>query len=198
MAFVTVGASRSSLFSRVRLSQPCARRPRAPLRRAVSMVAKGDKLPLHAQLMKLLDGKPVAASAADVFANKKVALVTIPGALTATCQNAHIPQWIAAAPALRAAGVDHVVCLAVNDPFVMSAFESALGANGELTFLADGAASLTKAIGIDIDTGHFGGVRAKRACFLVDDGVFVEVNIEPDGTGYSGPSKPQTLLDQLK
>ncbi|PXF46184.1 Peroxiredoxin-2C [Gracilariopsis chorda] len=161
------------------------------------MVAKGDKLPLDVDLMTLVDGNPSTVSTSAVFGGKKVALVTIPGAMTSTCQNSHIPQWIAAAPAMRAKGVHDVVCLAVNDPFVMAAFETALRAKGEITFVADGGAVLTKAIGNDVDTGAFGGVRAKRACFLVDNGVFTQVNVEPDGTGYSGPSKPETLLAQL-
>ncbi|CAN8070585.1 unnamed protein product [Agarophyton chilense] len=154
---------------------------------------------MDVNLMRLRDGKPESVSTNDVFANKKVALVTIPGALTSTCLNSHVPQWMRAAPDMRARGVDAVVCLAVNDPFVMGAFAERLGASDDVLFLADGGAQLTKAVGLDVDTGDFGGVRAKRGGFLVDDGVFTVVNVETGGggTAYEGAAKPDTLLAHL-
>lgn len=162
-----------------------------------TMVAKGDKLPMDIELMTLESGSPTPVKTSALFGSKKVALVTIPGALTSTCLKSHVPQWINASDGMKAKGVDEVICLAVNDPFVMDAFEKAVGGNGKVKFVADGGALLTKAIGIDIDTGGFGGVRAKRGGYLVDNGVFTQVNIEDDGTGYEGPSKPETLMGQL-
>lgn len=161
-----------------------------------AMLAKGDKMPMDGDLMTMGDGGPTPIKTGDIFAGKKVALVTVPGALTGTCQNAHIPLWVAKADELRAKGADDVVCLAVNDPFVMAAFEKAVGANGKVRFVGDGDASVTKACGIEFDTGAFGGVRAVRGGFLVEDGVFTQVNLESGGA-FDGPSKPEVLLEQM-
>lgn len=159
-------------------------------------LAKGDKMPMDMDLMILKDGAPTPVSTSDLFKSKKVAVVTIPGALTSTCQNGHIPLWVKASDELKSKGIDDVVCLAVNDPFVMDVFEKAVNGTGKVKFVADGGAQLVKTLGIDIDTGGFGGVRSYRGCYLVDDGVFTEVNLE-DGTSFEGPSKPETLLAQL-
>lgn len=161
-----------------------------------SMVAKGDRVPADAGLMVLTDGAPTPVTAASIFDKKKVALVTVPGAMTGTCVNAHIPAWVAAADAMRAKGVDEVVCIAVNDAFVMDVFDRAVESRGKVMFIADGGADFTKKIGIEVDTGAFGGLRAKRGSFVVEDGVFTQVNLE-DGTSYDGPSKPETVLAQL-
>lgn len=190
MAFVSTAATP---FSRL-LHRPATSLNRI---RPIMTLSKGDKMPMDVELMILSDGGPTPISTSAVFANKKVALVTIPGALTTTCQNSHIPQWIRAVDDFKSKGVDEIVCLAVNDPFVMDVFEKAVSGSGKLKFVSDGGAILTKKLGIDIDTAGFGGVRSKRGGFLVDNGVFTQVNIEEDGTGYKGPSKPETLLSQL-
>lgn len=166
------------------------------LQTATMTLSKGDKMPLDAELMVLEGGSPKPVSTASIFENKKVALVTIPGALTSTCQNGHIPLWVRAVDQLKAKGVDDVVCLSVNDPFVVDVFKKAVDSGDAMTFVGDGGAELVKKIGLDIDTGGFGGVRANRGCFLVDNGVFTQVNLE-NGASFDGPSKPDTLLAQL-
>lgn len=160
-----------------------------------TMVQKGDRVP-DVSVMVLKDGNPSPAKAPDFFTGKKVALVSVPGALTSTCQNQHIAQWVKKADEVKSKGVDDIICIAVNDPFVMDAFEKVTNGTGKVTFVADGGAALTKALDIDIDTGDFGGIRAKRASFLVEDGVFTQVNME-NGTSFEGPSKPETILSQL-
>lgn len=160
------------------------------------MVQKGDRIP-DVDVMTLKDGAPSPAKAPQFFTGRKVALITVPGALTSTCQNQHVAQWVKKADEIKSKGVDDIICLAVNDPFVMHAFEDAVNGTGKITFLADGGAQLTKAIGIDIDTGDFGGIRAKRGSYLVDDCTFTQVNMEADGTSYEGPAKPETVLAQL-
>lgn len=105
-------------------------------------------------------------------------------------------MWVKAVDDFKAKGCDDVVCLSVNDPFVVDVFEKAVDGTGKLTFVGDGGADLVKKIGIDIDTGGFGGVRAYRGSYLVEDGVFTQVNLE-EGTSFEGPSKPETLLAQL-
>lgn len=190
MAFITTGltAATRTAFPRSRrlLHSTCP----------VMALSKGDKMPLDVDLMVLKDGKPNPVSTSDLFSSKKVALVTIPGAMTSTCQNSHIPMWIKAADDVKSKGIDDVICMAVNDPFVMDAFEKLLNGTGKVKFVADGGADLTKKLGINIDTGNFGGVRAYRGCYLVDDGVFTQVNLE-EGTSFDGPSKPETLISQL-
>lgn len=161
------------------------------------MVNKGDTVPADVELMQLQDGKPTPIKAGTIFSGKKVALFTLPGALTPTCQDSHVVDWLAAVDDLKAKGVDTVACISVNDPFVMSVFEKKTEATGKIEFYADGAAEFTKKIGVDFDTGGFGGVRAVRASYLVDDGVFKEVNIEPGKGAYEGPAKPDTVLAQL-
>eukprot|EP00177_Eucheuma_denticulatum_P001748 GFKZ01003147.1.p1 GENE.GFKZ01003147.1~~GFKZ01003147.1.p1 ORF type:complete len:202 (+),score=28.60 GFKZ01003147.1:40-606(+) len=160
------------------------------------MLSKGDKMPMDVDLMVLEAGNPTPVSTSTLFSSKKVAMVTVPGALTSTCQNGHIPLWVKASDELKAKGVDDVVCLSVNDPFVMDVFEKAVSGTGKVKFIADGGAELTKKLGIDIDTGGFGGTRAFRGCYLIEDGVFTQVNLE-EGTSFEGPSKPETLLAQL-
>ncbi|CDF34846.1 unnamed protein product [Chondrus crispus] len=160
------------------------------------LLSKGDKMPMDVDLMVLKDGAPTTVSTASIFQSKKVAVVTFPGAFTSTCQNGHVPLWIKAVDDFKAKGCDDVVALAVNDPFVMDAFANVIGNEGKVTFLADGGAKLTKAIGIEVDTDGFGGVRSYRGGYLVEDGVFTQVNLE-DGTSFEGPSKPETLLAQM-
>ena len=153
-------------------------------------------MPMDVDLMVLKDGSPSPVKTADLFASKKVALVTIPGALTSTCQHGHIPLWVRASDELKAKGADDVICLAVNDPFCMDVFEKAVNGTGKVRFVGDGGAELTKKLGIDIDTATFGGVRAYRGSYLVEDGVFTQVNLE-EGTAFEGPSKPETVLAQM-
>lgn len=159
-------------------------------------LSKGDKMPLDVDLMVLQDGKPTPVSTSDLFSSKKVALFTIPGAMTSTCQNSHVPNWIKAADDVKAKGVNDIICLSVNDPFVMDAFSKVFEGADKLKFIADGGATLIKKLGLDIDTGNFGGVRSYRGSYLVEDGVFTQVNLE-DGLSYNGPAKPETLLAQL-
>lgn len=160
------------------------------------MVSKGDRIPEGTEFMEMKDGAPSTISASDIFSGKKVAVFTVPGAMTGTCLNKHAKDWVSAASAVKAKGIDSIACIAVNDPFVMDVFKDAVDAGDQIKFLADGNATFTKAVGIDVDTGGFGGVRATRASFVVDDGVFTQVNME-NGTSYEGPSKPETVIEQL-
>jgi glutaredoxin/glutathione-dependent peroxiredoxin len=175
-----------------------ARRPlRAVATAAPKMtLAAGDKLDLSASVMTLADGKPAPLPLADVFAGKKVVLFSLPGALTPTCTDSQGPEFVAALDEFKAKGVDGVACLLVNDPFVSGAFEKKLNAVDKITFLCDGDAAVTKALGIELDTGGFGGVRARRGSFIVEDGVFTHVNLE-EGGGFEGAGSAKTVLAQL-
>ncbi|WP_438863244.1 peroxiredoxin [Neptunicella sp.] len=113
----------------------------------------------------------------DLFANKKVVLFAVPGAFTPTCSNAHLPGYVALADKFEAKGVDQIICVAVNDAFVMEAWGKSQNAE-HIMMLADGGAAFTQAIGLDTDTGTFGGVRSGRYAMLVEDGVVKVLNIE--------------------
>lgn len=158
---------------------------------------KGDDMPLDMELMRLKDNEPTPIKTSEVFSGKKIALVTVPGALTPTCTDSHVPDWVAAADEIKAKGVDEIVCISVADPFVLRAFEKQVNSNGKITFLGDGAAKLATKLGLDIDTGDFGGVRIKRGAYVVEDGKFTQVSVEKEGLPYDGASKPQVILDQL-
>lgn len=190
MAFVGSG-----IGSVTRVLQPRARFLRTT---CPTMVAqKGDAVPMDVDLMELKDGSPTPIKSSKVFGNKRVAMFTLPGALTPTCQESHAPDWIAASDSLKAKGIDEIICLSVNDPFVMSAFEKAVNGAGKVRFIADGAAEFSKQAGIEFDTGAFGGVRAIRGSYVVENGVFAQVNLEEGKGSYDGPSKPETVLGQI-
>jgi glutaredoxin/glutathione-dependent peroxiredoxin len=173
-----------------------ALRARAPRTLATMVLSAGDKVDTAASVMTLVDGKPTPLPLADVFSGKKVVLFSLPGALTPTCTDSQGPEFVEALAAFKAKGVDSVACLMVNDPFVGNVFEKKLNAVGKITFLCDGDAAVSKALGIDFDTGGFGGVRAKRGSFIVDNGVFTHVNLE-EGGAFDGPGSAKTVLDQL-
>lgn len=143
------------------------------------MIQVGDTLPeVTFSLRK--DGISSSPTTADIFAGKKVLLFAVPGAFTPTCSEAHLPGYVTLADKFKAKGIDSIVCLAVNDAFVMTAWGDVHNAE-HLIMLADGAAEFTKTIGLAKETGSFGGVRSQRYAMLVDDGVVKVLNIEAPG-----------------
>jgi len=140
------------------------------------MIKNGDKLP-DASFQLLTEEGMQNLSTDDLFAGKKVVLFAVPGAFTPTCSEAHLPGYVVNADKLKAKGVDSIICLAVNDAFVMNAWGEAQNAE-EIMMLADGNGAFTKAIGLDMDTGAFGGIRSQRYSILVDDGVVKQLNVE--------------------
>ena len=140
------------------------------------MIKVGEKLPEVS--FQLLDSTGSSTpTTADLFAGKKVVVFALPGAFTPTCSASHLPGFVVNADQIKAKGVAAIICLSVNDSFVMKAWGEASNAE-EITMLADGGAAFTKAIGLDVDTGDFGGVRSRRYSMIVDDGVVTHLNIE--------------------
>lgn len=160
------------------------------------MLEEGDVLPKTKELMILKDGKPSPVKLGEILQGKKAVVFAIPGALTPTCQEQHLPGFLNKVDELKSKGVDEVICLSVNDPFVLKAFAEKTGAAGKITMLGDGDAELVKGLGIGFDTGSFGGWRARRMSMIVDDGVVTKLNLE-DGGSFEGPSKVETILSQL-
>ena len=157
------------------------------------MLDVGSRLP-EVAFSHIDNGEMKHPESKDLFAGKKVALFALPGAFTPTCSAAHLPGFVALADKLKEKGVDSIVCLSVNDAFVMDAWGKANNAE-HLLMIADGNATFTKSVGMDMDTGDFGGVRSMRYSMLVDDGVVTQINIEEPGRFEV--SDAETLLKSL-
>ncbi len=155
----------------------------------------GDKLP-EVALMKAGSEGPVKTTTSEVFGGKTAALFAVPGAFTPTCSDQHLPGFVSHADELRSKGVEEIVCIAVNDAFVMRAWGSAQGADGKVTMLADGNGEFTRALGLELDASGFGmGVRSRRYSMLVEDGVVKQLNLEK-GPGLE-VSSAENLLNSL-
>ena len=130
----------------------------------------GDKLPAVNFKRLTADGiKDVSVAA--LTSGKKVVLFAVPGAFTPTCSERHLPGFVEQAEALKAKGVDTIACIAVNDPFVMSAWEKARGIDGKIEMLSDGNGEFARAVGLDFDGSGFGlGRRSRRYAMVVEDG----------------------------
>lgn len=140
------------------------------------MINVGDKIP-EVGITAVLAGATEAVSADQLFAGKKVVLFALPGAFTPTCSASHLPGYVVNADALFAKGVDLIACLSVNDAFVMKAWADSQ--NAELiTMIADGGADLTKALGLEMDSGAFGGIRSRRYAMIIEDGMVTTLNLE--------------------
>jgi glutathione-dependent peroxiredoxin len=131
----------------------------------------------------LRNGELTTVSSEQIFKGRRVVLFALPGAYTPTCSTGHVPRFVELAPELRKHGVDDIVCLSVNDPFVMDAWQREQNA-GDLTFLPDAEASFTAAMGMLVDKGEVGlGKRSWRYSMLVNDARIEKMFIEPDKPG---------------
>jgi glutaredoxin/glutathione-dependent peroxiredoxin len=129
----------------------------------------------------------------DLFTGKKVAVFGLPGAFTKTCSAQHLPGFVASADALRAKGFDDVICMSVNDAFVMNAWGEKHEAPGKVTMIGDGNAEFTKAIGMDQDlSAKAMGVRSQRYSMVVENGEVKSIKIDAPGT--YGDTSAETLL----
>ena len=143
-------------------------------------IQEGQKLP-EATLHTMQDGRPAAVTTADLFGGKKVVLFAVPGAFTPTCSQAHLPGYVVNADAIKAKGVDSIVCLSVNDAFVMGAWGDAANAE-ELLMVGDGNGDFTQALDLQMDGSGFGlGTRSQRYAMIVDDGVVTKLAVEDPG-----------------
>jgi peroxiredoxin len=132
----------------------------------------------------------------DLMRGKKVVLFGLPGAFTPTCSAKHVPSYVANYDKLKAKGVDDILCMSVNDPFVMGAWAKDQKSSGKVRMMADGSATYTKALGLELDLMARGlGVRCQRFSALIDNGVVKALNIEAPGK-YE-VSGAETMLQQL-
>lgn len=157
------------------------------------MIQIGQTLP-NVQLSQRTSEGTLTHSVNTLFANKKVVLFAVPGAYTPTCSEAHLPGYVVLADKFKEKGVDMIACVSVNDAFVMKAWGEAQNAS-EIFMLADGDASFTKALGLEMDTGNFGGVRSQRYAMVIENNVVTLLNVEPPKTFEL--SKAEAVLASL-
>jgi len=139
---------------------------------------------------------PQAIDIAELTAGKKVVIFGVPGAFTPLCSAQHLPGYVEYADQIKAKGVDAILCMSVNDAFVMAAWGRDNNAGGKVNMMADGSAEYTKALGLDRDlTGGGMGVRCYRFAMVVDDGIVTYLGVE--GSGEFGVSKAETILELL-
>ncbi|MGC6476154.1 MAG: peroxiredoxin [Parvibaculales bacterium] len=159
-------------------------------------ISVGDKLP-EITFMHMSDAGPAPITTEALFSGKNVGLFALPGAFTPTCSNQHLPGFIQQAEALREKGLDTIICLSVNDAFVMDAWGKQQNADGKVMMLADGNGEFTAAIGLEMDGSGFGmGTRSLRYSMIVRDGVVEVLNVESN-PGEAKDSGAETMLGQL-
>jgi glutaredoxin/glutathione-dependent peroxiredoxin len=167
------------------------------------VIKVGDKLPAG-KLQEFIEVEgngcsigPNTFDVAALTAGKTIALFALPGAYTPTCSAKHVPGYVANFDALKAAGVDEIWCLSVNDAFVMGAWGREQKTAGKVRMMADGSADFAKATGLTLDLAARGmGLRSNRYSMLVVDGVVKTLNVE--APGKFEVSNAETLLDQAK
>ncbi|MBS04654.1 MAG: peroxiredoxin [Gammaproteobacteria bacterium] len=140
----------------------------------------GDSIP-EVTLKTMGEKGPQDVTTGDLFGGKKVVMFAVPGAFTPTCSAAHLPSFVANADKMKAKGVDAIVCVSVNDAFVMDAWGKAGNAE-DLTMVADGNGELAKALGVEMDGSGFGlGTRSMRYSLIAEDGKVTTLNLEKGG-----------------
>ena len=156
----------------------------------------GDRIPAGT-LTKMTEEGPRPVTTDTLFSGRTVALFSVPGAFTPTYSAKHLPGFIENADAIRGRGVDEIVCISVNDAFVMGAWGQAAGTGDKVTMLADGNGDFVKALGLEMDASKFGmGLRGQRFSMLVKDSIVAKLNVEEPGAFQV--SSAEHLVDQLR
>ncbi|CAG9761887.1 unnamed protein product [Ceutorhynchus assimilis] len=156
----------------------------------INMVKVGDNVP-NVDLFEDLPTNKV--NLADLAKGKKIIVFAVPGAFTPGCSKTHLPGYVSKADELKKQGIAEIVCVSVNDPFVMGAWAKDQGTTGKVKLLADPSAALAKALDLTVDIAPLGGIRSKRYSMVVEDGKITSLQVEPDGTGLSC-----SLADKIK
>jgi peroxiredoxin (alkyl hydroperoxide reductase subunit C) len=153
----------------------------------------GESIPSMKLMTATAEG-PKEVSTDELFKGKKVVLFGVPGAFTPTCSAKHLPGFTSHLDAFAAKGVDTIVCMSVNDVFVMQAWAKDQGIDGQVVMLADGSGVFTKAMGLELDLVARGlGVRSQRFAMVVEDGKVTHVAVEQAG-GFD-VSRAEAILE---
>ena len=159
-------------------------------------IRTGDRLP-SVTLHEMTSDGPKPRTVEELTRGKRVIIIGLPGAFTPTCSSKHIPGFLEYYPKLKAKAIDEIMCVSVNDAFVMDAWAKALGADNKVRMLGDGNADFAKATGLDADMVSRGmGVRSRRYAMLVDNGVVKSLHL--DEPGKFEVSDAATLLSQAR
>jgi len=140
------------------------------------MIQENAPMP-SGELSQLKDGNMITHNTDELFANKKVVLFAVPGAFTPTCSVSHLPGYVVSADEFKAKGVDAIICISVNDAFVMNAWGEAQNAEN-IMMLADGNGTYTTALGLSMETAGFGGLRSQRYAMVIDNGTVTTLHVE--------------------
>ena len=157
------------------------------------MISVGDSIP-SANITVVKSDEQTNTTSVELFAGKKVVLFALPGAFTPTCSKSHLPGYVTLYDEFAEKGIDMVACLSVNDAFVMQAWGHDQNAEN-ISMIADGGAAFTKALGLEMDTADFGGVRSQRYAMIINDGKVTQLNVE--AAGEFEASKAETILAAL-
>jgi len=128
-----------------------------------------DQLP-DTEIFQLISGDPIKKKVSEIIKNKKVVMFGLPGAYTSVCSTKHLPGYIKNVDQFKSKGIDQIICISVNDPFVMDAWGKANNVGNNILMLADPFINFTKAIGAEIDKSGRGlGIRSNRYTMLIDN-----------------------------
>lgn len=157
-------------------------------------ISVGDRLP-DATLHIMSDGRPAKVPVTEIVADKKVIIFAVPGAFTPTCSEQHLPGFVRHAEAIKDQGVDEIICVSVNDVFVMDAWGRDQDAE-HIVMAGDGNGEFTRALGLVLDGSTFGlGMRSERYAMIVENGIVTKLSIE--GPGQFEVSSAESMLDAL-
>ncbi|HEY3842866.1 MAG TPA: peroxiredoxin [Acidimicrobiales bacterium] len=155
-------------------------------------IATGERIP-DVKVFTYGETGPEATTSDEVLGHGKVVLFAVPGAFTPTCSDHHLPGFVMRVDELKAKGADSIVCVSVNDPFVMSAWGDDQKVGRNVVMLADGNGEFTEAMGLAMDGSGFGlGARSQRYAAIIDDGVVTWLAVEP-GPGLKVSSAEEVL-----
>ena len=155
----------------------------------------GDRMP-DGSFAIMQAGEKATLSTQKLFAGKKLVFVSVPGAFTPTCSMHHLPGLVRHADQIREKGVDTIVCMAVNDVYVMAAWGQHLGVGDRILMLADGNADYTRALGLEFDASKLGlGIRSQRFVIIAEDGIVTHLAVEEPAC--FDVTKAETILQAL-
>ncbi|HQT66475.1 MAG: peroxiredoxin [Rhodospirillales bacterium 20-60-12] len=159
------------------------------------MIKIGDTIPAMKLMTATAEG-PREVDTGELFAGHKVVMFAVPGAFTPTCSAKHLPGFLEHAAAFKAKGVERIICLAVNDAFVLGAWAKEQKSGDQIIMLADGSGAFTKALGLELDLVARGlGVRSQRFALIAQDGKVTHLAVEQAG-GFD-VSRAEAVLEAL-
>ena len=159
-------------------------------------IKENDNLP-NSEIFVLQDGEPVKKNIEDFFKNKKVIMFGLPGAYTSVCSAKHLPGYIKMHDHFKEKGIDHIICISVNDPFVMNAWGKQNDVGEKIVMIGDPFLNFTKEIGADVDKSGRGlGIRSNRYTMFVDNMKIIKLQVEAD-TGSCGISAAENFFNLI-